>query len=499
MPHFQPVNYLVLAVYFGGMISIGAYFRRGHRTPEDFLLAGRSMTWGPIAISIMATIQTSISYIGVPAWVFRYDMSLYLGTIGILLAVPVLNIVFLPFFYSLKVSTAYEYLEARFGREVSTVSSLLFLVTQAVYLSVVIYAPALVFALIGGLPLSSSVVIMVALTACYTAMGGIKAVIWTEVVQFFMKLGGVVISVWFAFHRIDGGWGQFWRIGHETGKLRLFHFSPNPTVTVSFWGCAIGGIFTYVAMYGANQTVVQRYLTGRSLQQERRALLFQALFLIPFGLLMYGLGAVLYVFYHVHPTLLDKTINPDNIFPYFIVQELPVGLSGLIIADIFAAAMASCSSAINSLTTVTVNDFYKKLWRPHASPEHYVRIARITTVLWATFSGILALVVGKAGPLVVIVSKLVGPFFGTLLAVFLLGLLTRKATQRGIVVGMLAGSALSYSVVLLTRLSFMWYEMLGCISVFVIGYVTSLADHGRVKLELTGLVFQYRGRENLKQ
>jgi len=485
---FHWINFLVLFLYCGIMLGVGAYFARNQETSEDYLLAGRSMGWLPIAVSVMATAQSAISYLGQPAWTYQHDMTLYVVSFAFLLAIPVLNYVFLPFFSKLKVFTAYEYLERRFCSKVRFTASALFLISQGLYLGVVIYAPALVFSLITGSSLVLSILVMAGVTILYTSIGGMKAVMWGDVIQFCVMVGGVVLAVAIILGQIEGGFSKFWEVAQSNGKLQIFGSAEDVKAPLTFWGTLIGGFFSQVAFYGTNQTVLQRYLTTDSLAQQRKALLLQAAFFMPYLLVCMGLGPLLFVFYRLHPTLLDPGINIDNIFAYFIVKQLPVGVAGVVIAGIFAAAMSTYASTINSLATVSVQDFYRKYVNRDAPAIHYVKVARAITLLWGVYSAVFALFCEGLGSLAVIDLKVLGPLSGVLLGIFLLGMLSRRANTKGTLWGVVLGCVSTYSIAFFTQLSFMWYTAVAFGLTFVIGYLASLLDDAPENGKIDGLV-----------
>jgi len=233
-------------------------------------------------------------------------------------------------------------------------------------------------------------------------------------------------------------------------------------------------MFIQAAFYGTDQTILQRFLTAKSLAEEQKALLFQGVCFLPYLLLSYGIGPLLFVFYQEHPNLVRVGLNSDNIFPQFIAQVLPAGISGLVIAAIFAAAMGTYSAAVNSLSTVTVYDMYRKYFRPDAPVDHYVYVARVSTVIWGMYTVAFASLCRRFGSLVTIDLKVLGPISGMLLGVFLLGMLTEGATGRGVLVGLLPAAIATYSAILFFPMSFVWYTALGCIVTFVFGYAASI-------------------------
>jgi SSS family solute:Na+ symporter len=466
---------MVLISYFGIMLGIGVHFARKQKTIDEYLLASRSMSWFPIALSVMTAGQSAISYIGMPAWTYQHNLTMFIISVPILLTVPIVSYIFLPTYSKLRVFTAYQYLETRFNSNVRAVVSLLFLLSQGTYLGIVIYAASLVLALITGLSLPVSIFVMAGVTTFYTMMGGIKAVIWTDVIQFCVKVGGILITIVTLLQHINGGWQGFWHVAQANHKLEMFDFTLDIKAPFNFWGAIIGGFFIQMAMYGTDQTIVQRFMTAKSLRDEQRALLFQGVSFLPYLLLTYAIGPLLFVFYRQNSGLLNPHMKPDYIFPQFIAQELPVGISGLVIAAVFSAAMGTYSAAINSLSTVTVYDFYKKYWRPQSLPAHYVKVARIITVFWGIYTVSFALACQYLGPLVTIDLKVLGPIAGMILGVFLLGMLSKRATAIGVLVGVVPGAVAAYAIILFTSVSFVWYTAVSCMLTFGFGYISSFA------------------------
>jgi solute:Na+ symporter, SSS family len=434
------------------------------------------MTWLPMAISSMAAGQSAISYIGVPAWTYQHDMTMFVLNFTFIAAAPLLAYVILPAYHRLRVSTVYEYLEIRFDVKVRSLTSFMFLMSQGLYLGVVLYAPALILSLISGSSLHLSILVIAGITLTYTVMGGIKAVIWTDLIQFFVALAGLLLTIYFALKGLNGGFASFWQIAKQNGKLHMFDFGLSDSSPFAFWASMIGGFFTTVAFYGANQTIAQRYLTGRSLREEQKAVLFQGIFGLPYALILYGLGPLLFAFYFVHPGLAGGGSNPEHVFPTFVVQHMPIAIAGIVISGIFASAMGTYSAAINSLTTATVYDFYKKYLRPEATPRAYVRASRIITLLWGIYSIVFAMFCKYFGELVTIDLKVINPLWGILLGVFSLGMLTDRATSRGALEGLLLGAVVTYSIIAFGFSSFMWYTPMAWACTFGIGYLSSMRE-----------------------
>ncbi len=479
MTSFQPMAGLsrwdvsLLLVYLAASALIGAAFYR-QRTTEEYFLAGRSMGFFPVGISILATLFSAISYLGVPAFAYEKNISYLVYGFTIPAVVPLLLWIFLPFYHRLKLVSAYEYLGLRFDGQVRTLASLLFLLLRACYLAVATYAPALVLSLVTGFPLGISILLIGGLTTLYTVLGGMKAVIWTDVLQFCVFYGaifGVAIAI---VAGIEGGLPALLRIASEKGKLRLFDFDFSLYNDQSLWGMVIGGLFINLASYGVDQFVLQRYLTARTLREGKLSLVCNGLLVIPSLVMLYLTGVGLFVFYHLNPELLRPLPTNDSILPYFVIHQLPPGVPGLFVAGLFAAAMSTFSGGVNSLTTILYVDFWPRQGGRGEGGAPRVRVARLFTAGWGVLITVGALFVGRLGGLFDAALKVNGFFGGVLLGTFLLGMLTRRANASGALTGMVVGMGAVIAVAFSTKISFFWYSPIGCLATFAMGWTTSL-------------------------
>ena len=361
MTVFAPIDYIVFAVYLAASVAIGLWFVKEQRTVKDYFLAGQSMNWFVVAISVIAALFSGISYLGAPTEVYSNDMTYAVTLLSFFIATPVVALVFVPFFYRLNLYSAYEYLEKRFDLQVRVWSSAMFILRVIFYLALAIYAPALALAEVTGLPLSFSVLLIGVLTTVYTTLGGMKAVIWTDVMQFFVLLGGQIVVAWVAMSRIPGGAAGAFQIAADAGKLNFANFDWDLTVRVTFWGALLGGLFNNLVQMGTDQISVQRYLTAKSLPEAQKSLWFKLIITLPLVIIFYLMGAVLFAFYQSHPDISPGEFKQkDRILPYFVITQLPKGVPGLLIAAIFAATMSTVSSGINALSTASIIDFYRR-------------------------------------------------------------------------------------------------------------------------------------------
>jgi SSS family transporter len=462
------------------MTAIGGMFYRRKTDSKDFFLAGRAAAWIPVAISIIATDVSAITYLGLPAFVYQRDLQLMaIYPVLVFLVIPVVARYFVPFYSRLNLFTAYEYLERRYDGRVRTMASLLFLLMRGIYMGIVIYAPSLVISVVTGLPLLNSILLMGVLTTIYTAMGGMRAVIWTDFAQFLVIVAGLMAIIGTAYSEIPGGWSGILTTAGELGKTRFVDFTPDPNREFTFWAVIFGGFFMFLNTYGTDQVILQRYLTTRSVKDCQKALKLEAALVLPVTGILAATGVILAVYYFQHPEEASGITMKDAVLPYYTVHHLPAGLRGLVIASIFSAAMSTVSGGINSLTTATVMDFYRRLIRRNAQELHYVLAARVITVLWGGAATVIALFAGRLGELANAYNKVNSHLGGVMLGVFLLGMLTKRATSRSALAGAGLGLATVFAISSLTQVSWLWYGFIGCSATFLYGFTFAGSGPGR--------------------
>ncbi len=491
---FTLIDYAVFFVYLAATASIGLWFVRGQRDLNEYFLAGRSMGSLVVAMTVLASLFSGISFLAAPGEGYANGPVFYLVTLGFLIATPLTNIVFLRFYYNSRFFTAYQYLEERFSVTLRTLASLSFILRVLLWLAAATYAPALALEQVTGLPLWFTILCTGIVTTIYTTFGGMRAVIWTDIMQLLVLFGGQLLIVFVAVSQVPGGLGRVIELGQQGGRLNL-STSFDPTVRITLWGLILGAAFLHLVQMATDQVSVQRYLTARNLRTARRGLWIKLLLALPVSGLFYGTGLVLYAFYAVHgdPLAAGKITKVDQILPFFVVSQLPHGLPGLFIAAIYAASMSTISAGINSLTSASLVDFYQRLWRnPDRSEHHQLRLARVLTLSYGALVIALAFLVERLGTLLEATNKVISLVGGPLVGLFLLGMVVARSTARGAVVGWASGMAMTIWICFGTKVSFLWYSLFGCATTMAVGCLVSLFDRPPADRQLDGLTWSRR-------
>ena len=460
---FSTADFAVLFAYLLGIVILGSFFYRRKSSTEDFFFASHSVSWIPISVSIIATNFSAIAYLGLTAFSFQRDLELFpMLMMGPIVVMPIVIRYLVPFYHRFHFSTAYEYLETRFDVRVRALTSLLFLLLRGFYMGIVIYAPSLVLSTVTGLPIIESILIMGVFTTIYTTLGGMRAVIWTDMIQFSMVVIGMTAIIVTAYSRIDGGWPAIWHTAHALGKTKVFDFSPSLSREFTFWNVLLGSGFFILSTFTTDQIIVQRYMTARTEEECKKALILQTALQVIVTIPLQATGLILAVFYFRHPGESSAMVSQDAVLPFFVTRHVAPGLRALIIASIFAASMSVMSGGINSLTTATIVDFYKRLWRPAASDLSCLRVARFSTIVWGVLATIAALFVSRLGQLAYAYDKVNSFVGGVMLGIFLLAMLTRRTDGTSALIGAATGLATVVAVANLTSLSWVWYALIGC-------------------------------------
>jgi SSS family transporter len=546
----RPLDWVVMFGWLAFIVSYGLYRGRGSTTVNKYLLAGKSMPWYAMGLSIMATQASAITFISTTGQSYTDGMRFVQFYFGLPIAMVILCATAVPIFHRANVYTAYEYLEQRFDAKTRALVSAIFLIQRGLAAGLSLYAPAVVLSVILGWPDRLTTVLMGALVVTYTALGGIKAVTWADVQQMMLILCGLVMALVMAIHLLPGNisFGNAVSLAGAAGKLNAvnFHFDWNDRYNV--WSGLIGGMFLMLAYFGCDQSQVQRYLTGKSIEQSRLSLIFNAMAKIPMQFFILFIGAMVFVFFIFeqppvlfHPVelarvqsdprfpavekryqeafanrkeaaeryleakrssdpalkqssvaryqsaqkelndahlegekLVGKDFHDTNyIFLSFVTRYLPAGLVGLIIAVIFSAAMSSTSGEINSLATVTVIDIYRRHVNQNAPDHHYLMASRWATVFWGLYAVGFAQYGRNFGALIEAVNMVGSLFYGGLLGVFVLAFFFKTVGANGAFFGVLAGEAAIFAARLFTRISFLWYNVVGCVVVIVVGILVS--------------------------
>lgn len=577
----NPIDWAIVAAYLVYVTWDGIRMSKRNTGLEGYLLAGRSLPWWAVGLSVIATQMSAITLVGTTGQAYTDGMRFIQFYFGLPLAMIILCLTVVPFFYRAKIYTAYEYLERRFDARTRRLASFIFLVSRGLSVGVIVAAPSVILSIVLGWSPLATILAMGLSTTIYTMVGGVQAVTWTDVKQMALVVVGLggVLWVIIAGFPSDVGFTDALSIAGAAGRLKAIDFSFQPNETYTFWSGLIGGLFLMLSYFGCDQSQVQRYLTARSLSEGRISLLMSAFVKIPMQFVILLIGVLVFVFYQfVQPPLIfnraevdkistgkmapeyrgllsrydtifserrlaavdlarahaegrqegsdvaryrtadssfkairaegSKLIERSNngeafndvnyIFPTFITQQLPIGIVGLMIAAIFAAAMSSISAELNSLATTTVIDFYARYYRKEASDQHYLRVAKYATAFWGIVACVVALYASRLGSLIEVVNKFGSFFYGSLLGVFVLAIATKRATGRGAFYGLIGGMA---SVALVANaatvlrwidgvtgssllptdpsilnISFLWYNVIGCGMAVLVGLALSVGD-----------------------
>ncbi len=554
----RPLDWAVLVGSLASIIAYGLYRGRGSNTVDRYLLAGKSMPWYAMALSIMATQASAITFISTTGQSYVDGMRFVQFYFGLPLAMVVLSATAVPIFHRAKVYTAYEYLENRFDAKTRALASLIFLMQRGLSVGLTFYAPAIVLSVIFGWPDRLTTLIIGITVVLYTVTGGIRTVTWTDVQQMLIIFFGLVVSLFMIFLLLPRAvsFTDALHLAGAAGKLNAvtFHFDWNDRYNL--WSGLIGGMFLALSYFGCDQSQVQRYLTGKSIAQSKLSLLFTAAAKIPMQFFILFIGAMVFVFYIFEPAPLvfqraeyeriqrpemraayqpiagryqdavarrkaaalamvearhggdaraeseavsryrgaqrdvdaarlqgarlvestggEKGFRDTNyIFLSFVTRYLPAGIVGLVIAVILAATMSSSSGEINSLATVSVVDIYRRHFRKHASDHHYLTASRIATAFWGAYAVAFAGFGKHLGSLIEAVNIVGSLFYGSLLGVFTLAFFFKRVNGTGAFAGMLAGEAAIFAAFLFTGISFLWYNVIGCLVVIATGMAVS--------------------------
>jgi SSS family transporter len=482
----------VIAIYLIGVTLFGLRFRDSNRTLKSYYLAGNSIPWWAISLSIVAAETSTLTVISVPGLAFDHDFGFLQLVFGYLIGRVLVSFIFLPHYFRGDLFTAYQLMERRFGQRLRTLTASIFLLTRAAAEGVRVFAVAIVVRIALGSLVSglsdlqrdiAAIAIVTALTLVYTFEGGLKAAIWTDVLQQTVYIAGTIVGLITLLHLVPGGWPTIHAIAGAAGKFRIFDFSFNLTTKYTFWSGLLGGTFLTMASHGTDQLIVQRLLAARSQSQSKLALISSGVaILFQFSLFLF-IGAMLYVFYKLNPPA-EAITRSDTVFPGFVVTHMPHGISGLLIAAILAAAMSNLSAALNSLSSTSIVDLYARFF-PKSSEEHRLKLSRRSMIVWALILFALAVVARNGGRVLEVGLSISSVAYGCLLGVFLLGVLTRSANERGAMVGMVCGFSLNLYLWFFTSVAFTWYVVFGSAITFVVGYTASrIPLHSRQKQEM---------------
>jgi SSS family transporter len=452
---------------------------------RDYFLAGRDIPWWAIALSIVAAETSTLTIISIPGLAYDSNFTFLQLVMGYVIGRVIISFVLLPQYFRGELYTAYQLIERRFGPELRTVTAGLFLLTRAAAEGVRVYAVSIVVSIALGTGEITSIAIIMLLTLIYTFEGGLAAVIWTDVVQTFIYVGGTLVGLVTILHLVPGGWASVEGIAGGLHKFQVFDASVhtqwpylNFAKPYTLWAGIVGGAFLTTASHGTDQLIVQRLLAARNQRQSVLALLSSGVAVfIQFALFLF-VGVMLFAYYRVPSAAFGRA---DRIYPTFIVSRMPHGIAGLLIAAILAAAMSNLSAALNSLSSSSMMDFYLRFRpgsgsepRPELSEAGRLWRARLATAGWAlVLFGLAMLALDRVGRVVEVGLQIASVAYGALLGVFLLGVLTKRANQSGAMVGMICGLAMELYLWVWSPVAFTWWVAIGTCVTFAVGYAAS--------------------------
>lgn len=471
----RPIDLAVILAWLAGVTWFGSRFKESRKSLKDYFLGGRTVPWWAIALSIVSAETSTLTIIGTPPRAYSGSLVFLQLVFGYLLARIAISTIFLPQYFKGEMFTAYELMQRRFGPNVRKVTSGIFLVTRSLAEGVRVFAISIVVSIIIGVTGLGrtgdllSIGLILVLTLFYTFEGGMTAVIWTDVIQMATYVLGAVVSFIVLAGKIPGGLPHAFEVANAAGKFRVFDFQWSWTNPYTFWAGIIGGCFLTTASHGTDQLVVQRLLSAKTESQSRLALFSSWIAIFIQFTLFLTIGVLLWVLRGGKPIVGPE----DRLYPAFIWESIPTGIAGLAMAAIIAAAMANLSAALNSLASATVVDFYRPLTGGRHTPEHYLRVSRLSTIAWAAVLAGIALVASQWGSVLESGLSIASVTLGILLGVFLLGVLTKRPGERAAIVGVLAGAAVMLTVKFATKIPFTWWVPIGSAATFGIGYLAS--------------------------
>ncbi len=470
MTSISLLDIVVIIAYLLGVTLWGAWLGRGQKGGTDYFLGNRELPWGAVMLSVVATETSTLTFLSLPGVAYLGTLTFLQLTVGYLVGRVVVSILLLPAYYRGELNTAYALLETRFGVETRRFTSAIFMVTRLLADSVRLFATAIPLALLTGWPYPVSIAVIGVLTLVYTYFGGIKAVVWVDALQMVLYLVGAVVAAVALQALIPGGWGEVFSASREAGKLAVVDFQLTLSVPYTFWAGLIGGGFLTMGSHGTDQLIVQRLLTCKDLKASQKALVWSAVVVMAQFLIFLLVGLGLWVFYG--GMSFDRS---DEIFARFIVEQLPPGVTGLLIAGIFAAAMSSLSSSINSLASASAYDFWAPLRGIVGDEKKILRVGKGFTLIWAALliGGAVLFIPLSAGTSAVEVALgIASVVYGGLLGAFGLGVLTDRADQRSTMIGMAAGNGV-VMVIWLTipeHVAWPWFVPIGTSVTFFVGW-----------------------------
>jgi len=486
---FGTINFIVIGIYLAALVGVGVFFSFRQKNTNDYFRGGQRIPWFVAGCSIFATMLSSLTFIAIPAKTFMADWTFIVINICIVLIAPFIVAFVLPFFRNIDATSAYEYLEKRFNITARLFASASFILYQIGRMAIVMFLTSLPLAAITPLSVVQCILLMGVISIIYCTMGGLEAVVWTDTIQTFVLMGGALLSFILIIVSLNGGLSEFFAVAAANQKFHFINwdFSSRSYTVAAIWVLVLGGIGQNLVPYISDMAVVQRYMSVPDEKRAAKSIWTNAIAVIPATLIFFGLGTALFVFYKANPAKLDPTLQNDAIFPLFIAREMPVGIAGLVVAGVFAAAQSTLSTSMNSTSTAFVTDFVRR-FNFFASERSYLNLARVMTIIFGSLGTVFAVLCALSDikSLWDVAMTILGLLGGAMCGLFMLGMYTRRANGIGAVTGAVAGALGLYLVKTYTSTHFLLYTVIGIGTCFVIGYLVSLLVGGKQK-QIEGL------------
>ena len=488
---FSLLDYFLVGAYLLGVVYFGFRSRGNQSSVTDYFLGGREMKWWSVGLSIVASETSTLTFISIPGLAYKSNMHFLQIAIGYFVGRLLVSLIFIPAYYKGQLETAYDFLGKRFGQGLRTFTSSVFIVTRVLASGVRLFATAIPVHIITGLDYPTSIAIIGLFTLLYTYIGGLKAVVTMDVVQLLIYLSGAAAAMCIILMKLPNGWSDVvnFATAGGTNKFEIFNpvwnsdiltFLASPYTLV---GGLLGGTFLTMASHGTDQLLVQRLLGCKSQWDSQRALMLDAAIIVLQFAFFLVLGLCLFAFYGGVSFQELGLKSSDEIFPKFIIEQLPTGIAGLVIASVLASAMGTLSSSISSLASSSYLDLFKHTAKGKSlTPRQEMTWSKIFTLIWGVvLIGGAMLFTDTKNPVVEIGLKIASVTYGGLLGTFFLGLLFKRTTRRDAYAGFIAGLAAMVAVLLWTRIDFTWHTLIGCAVTIIVGLLSSAFDRGRAQ------------------
>ena len=470
MSNFGALNWAILITYVIGNLVLGYFLSKRVETATDYYLGRRTTPWWAIGVSVIATYIGALTFLGGPAWSYADGFAVIFIHINYPIAIFIVITLFLPFFYNSGCASIFDYLESRFGLTSRSVMSFVFLFGNFAYSGIMLYTTALVLEYITGIDVVIAIMIVATVAVTYTMLGGISAVIWTDVVQTAILFVGAIITAVLLIGALPEGLAGTLRSLNELGKTNPFETSMDPSKVGTIWTGIVAMSIYHVVVYGVNQMMVQRTLTAKSIGDAKKAYMMMAYVAFFIFFLFFGLGILFYGYYGGRP------FDNENLIVLEFVATIGFpGLMGIVTAAIVAASMSSLDSSLNSMATVTTLDFYEKFFKKDGTTEHYLTATRWFTFIWAIAIVVPAIMFTRSGGSVIEILSKIGSFFvGAKLAMFGLGFYSKHANERGLLLGVVAGFVSLAYIEYNVDIAWPWYCAIGGFVSTAVGWIASI-------------------------